>query len=72
MGRLNPLRLNEGAEQVASGTGQVSSSSQSLAEGASEQAASIEETVSSMAERGDVWLYRWQDISGGGRARWHP
>jgi methyl-accepting chemotaxis protein len=40
--------MNEGANQVASSSGQVSSSSQSLAEGASIQAASLEETSSSM------------------------
>jgi len=38
--------LNEGSDQVSSASGQVSASSQSLAEGASEQAASIEETSS--------------------------
>ncbi len=42
--------LNEGAEQVSSAAGLVSSSSQTLAEGSSDQAASIEETSSSMAE----------------------
>ncbi|CCK79079.1 methyl-accepting chemotaxis protein [Desulfobacula toluolica] len=42
--------LGEGASQVASASGQVSSTSQSLAEGSSEQAASIEETSSSMEE----------------------
>jgi methyl-accepting chemotaxis protein len=42
--------LNEGADQVASASGQDSSSSQSLAEGSSEQAASIEETSSSLEE----------------------
>ncbi|MCF8084491.1 MAG: Cache 3/Cache 2 fusion domain-containing protein, partial [Deltaproteobacteria bacterium] len=40
--------LQEGSEQVATGADQVSASSQSLAEGASQQAASIEETSSSM------------------------
>src|SRR5690242_9595071 len=39
--------LSEGATQVASAAGQVSSSSQSLAQGASEQAASLEETSAS-------------------------
>jgi len=43
-------QLNEGAEHVASASGQVSSASQQLAEGASEQAASIEETSSSLEE----------------------
>ena len=42
--------LWEGAEQVASATGQVSSASQQLAEGSSQQAASIEEVSSSMEE----------------------
>ena len=42
--------LNDGAEQVASASAQVSASSQSLAEGASEQAASIEETSASLEE----------------------
>jgi len=42
--------LNDGASQVASAAGQVSASSQILAEGASEQAASIEETSSSLEE----------------------
>ncbi len=42
--------LNAGAEQTAGAAGQVSSSSQSLAEGASEQAASLEETSSSLEE----------------------
>ena len=44
--------LNDGAAQVAAAAaaGQVSASSQSLAEGASEQAASLEETSSSMEE----------------------
>ena len=49
--------LSEGAKQTASAAGQVSSSSQSLAQGASEQAASLEETsasseqISSMAQK---------------------
>ena len=42
--------LTEGANQLASASGQVSSSSQSMAGGASQQAASIEETSSSMEE----------------------
>jgi methyl-accepting chemotaxis protein len=42
--------LTEGAEEVASASGQVSSAAQSLAEGSSEQAASIEETSSSLEE----------------------
>jgi methyl-accepting chemotaxis protein len=42
--------LNEGSEQVAAAAGEISSTSQLLAEGASEQAASIEETSSSLEE----------------------
>jgi methyl-accepting chemotaxis protein len=43
-------RLNGGAAQTASAANQVSIASQSLAEGAGEQAASIEETSSSLTE----------------------
>ena len=42
--------LDDGSNQVASAAGQVSGLSQSLAEGASEQAASLEETSSSLEE----------------------
>ena len=42
--------MDEGANQVAAASGEISSSSQSLAEGASEQAASIEQTSSSLEE----------------------
>jgi methyl-accepting chemotaxis protein len=42
--------LNGAAEEVASASSQVSSASQSLAQGASEQAASIEETSSTLEE----------------------
>jgi len=42
--------LSEGAEQVIAASGQISSSTQSLAEGSTEQAASIEETSSSLEE----------------------
>jgi methyl-accepting chemotaxis protein len=42
--------LNDGSNQVASAAAQVSGNSQSLAEGASEQAASMEETGSSLEE----------------------
>ncbi|MDI1247680.1 MAG: methyl-accepting chemotaxis protein, partial [Lacunisphaera sp.] len=42
--------LDEGSIQVAAAAGQVSTSSQSLAEGASEQAASLEETSASLEE----------------------
>ncbi|MFP4107425.1 MAG: methyl-accepting chemotaxis protein, partial [Phycisphaerae bacterium] len=42
--------LRDGAQQVFSASAQVSGSSQSLAEGASEQAAAIEESSSSMEE----------------------
>lgn len=51
------LELSDGSEQVVSAAGQVSSSSQSLAQGSSEQAATIEETsaasteINSMAQR---------------------
>ena len=44
------VELNDGAEQVATAAGQVSSSSQSLAQGASQQAASLEETSASSEE----------------------
>jgi methyl-accepting chemotaxis protein len=42
--------LNAGADQTASAAGHVSASGQSLAEGASEQAASLQETSSSLEE----------------------
>ena len=42
--------LNDGSDQVATAAGEVSGSSQSLAEGSSEQAASIEETSASLEE----------------------
>ena len=42
--------LSAGAEQTVSAAGQVSATSQSLAEGASEQAASLEETSASLEE----------------------
>jgi methyl-accepting chemotaxis protein len=42
--------LIDGAEQVASASGQVSTSSQHLAEGASRQRASLEDTLSSLEE----------------------
>jgi X-X-X-Leu-X-X-Gly heptad repeat protein len=42
--------LNDGVEQVATGSNQVAGSSQQLAEGASESASSLEETSSSMEE----------------------
>ena len=45
--RRTAMELIEGAEQVASAAIQVSSASQSLAEGASEQAATLEETSAS-------------------------
>ena len=45
--------LSDGSEQVASASAQVSSAGQSLAEGASEQAAGLEETSSSPWKR---WL----------------
>ncbi len=40
--------LREGAHQTASASGEISESSQKLAEGATEQAASLEETVSAL------------------------
>src|SRR6185437_5787677 len=40
--------LSAGGEQVASASGQIASTSQSLSQGASEQAASIEEVSASM------------------------
>ena len=43
-------RLNDGAEHVAAASGQITSSSQSLAEGASQQAASLEESSASLEE----------------------
>src|SRR3989339_870246 len=42
--------LTEGSSQVASAAGQISESSQSLADGSAQQAASIEETSSAMEE----------------------
>jgi len=42
--------LDEGSSQVANAAGEITTSSQSLAEGASEQAASLEETSSSLEE----------------------
>jgi methyl-accepting chemotaxis protein len=42
--------LGEGSEQVASAAGQVSASSQGIAQGASEQAAALEETTSALEE----------------------
>ncbi len=42
--------LSEGARQITSASGQVSGSSQSLAQGASEQAASLQETSASSAQ----------------------
>jgi methyl-accepting chemotaxis protein len=44
------IELSDGAEHVAAAAGQVSSSSQSLAQGASEQATSLEETSASSEE----------------------
>ncbi|MGE3276568.1 MAG: methyl-accepting chemotaxis protein [Vicinamibacterales bacterium] len=42
--------LRQGAEQVVAASGQVSTSAQSLSQGATEQAASLEETSASMEE----------------------
>jgi len=52
---INALRrivseLSEGSQQITAAAGQVASSSQSLAQGASEQAASLEETSASSEE----------------------
>ena len=44
--------VNRSAANVATGTGQVSGSTQSLSQGSSEQAASLEEITSSMTELG--------------------
>jgi methyl-accepting chemotaxis protein/methyl-accepting chemotaxis protein-1 (serine sensor receptor) len=46
--------MTEGAAQVASAAGQVSATSDSIAQGASEQAASLEETSASMAQINDL------------------
>ena len=55
----NPLHriieyLGAGADQTTSAAGQVSAASQSLAQGASEQAASLEETTSAMEMLSDM------------------
>lgn len=42
--------VNESTEQIASGSGQVADASQSLSQGAAEQAASLEQITSSMTE----------------------
>ncbi|MDH3392419.1 MAG: methyl-accepting chemotaxis protein [Desulfobulbaceae bacterium] len=44
--------VNSATEQIAAGSGQVSDSSQALSQGATEQAASLEEITSSMTEMG--------------------
>jgi nitrate/nitrite-specific signal transduction histidine kinase len=46
------LNLSDASSQVAAASGQISSSSQSLAEGATEQASSIEETSATMGNNG--------------------
>ena len=46
-------QIHAGAEQMASGASQVTDSSQSLSQGATEQASSLEEISSSMAQLGD-------------------
>ena len=48
------INLSQSSDQVASATGQISASSQGLAQGASEQASSIEETSASMEEMASV------------------
>jgi methyl-accepting chemotaxis protein len=52
---LNELmsQIHAGAEQMASGASQVTDNSQSLSQGATEQASSLEEISSSMAQLGD-------------------
>ncbi len=51
-GKLNQVmgEINVATEQIASGSGQVADSSQSLSQGAAEQAASLEQITSSMTE----------------------
>jgi methyl-accepting chemotaxis protein len=66
--------LTEGADQVASASTQVSSASQSLAQGSSQQAASLEETTSSLAQmssmtRGNAENSRQADVLMGETAR---
>jgi methyl-accepting chemotaxis protein len=71
--------METAAEQVASASGQVSSARQSLAQGASQQAASLEETTSSLAQmasmaRGNAENARQADLlmgngPGGGYGR---
>ena len=56
--------LSNGAEQVAGAAGQVSSSSQSLAQGASQQAASLAQTLAS-SERIDSLAHRNSENSRG-------
>jgi methyl-accepting chemotaxis protein len=48
--KASVTELREGSEQVVSAASQVSTSSQSLSQGATEQAASLEETSASMEE----------------------
>lgn len=48
--RLSVFDLSESSEQIAAAANQVSSSSQALAQGSSQQAATIEETSSASAE----------------------
>ena len=52
--KLNEImfRVQQASAQVAAGSGQVSDSSQALSQGATEQAASLEETTSSLVELG--------------------
>ncbi len=67
-GPLNRIiaNLNSGSDQTASAAGQVSSASQSLAEGASKQAAAIEETASSVEE---MTAMTRRNAKGAGEAR---
>ncbi len=55
--------LSAGAEQTAAAAGQVSSASQSLAEGASEQAAALEETGASLEEMSSMTQRNAQSAS---------
>ena len=52
--RTTAADLRRGAEEVVSAAGQVAMSSQSLSQGATEQAASLEETSASMEEMGSM------------------
>ncbi|MGC8491857.1 MAG: methyl-accepting chemotaxis protein [Syntrophobacteraceae bacterium] len=57
-------KLRESAEWTAMAAGQMSSTSQSLAEGASEQAAALEETTSSLEEMASMTRSNAQNAQG--------